>query len=70
MLEAAAARFDVFITVDRVISGQPPGFLPALAVITLVAPSNRLGDLIVLIPKIHEALEEIRPGQVIRVAHE
>jgi hypothetical protein len=71
VLEAAAAHFDAFITVDRVISGRPLSSLPpVLAVIALVAPSNRLSDLIVLIPKIHEALEIIQPGQVIRVAQE
>ena len=70
VLEAAAARFDAFITVDRVISGKPAESIPpALAVIALVAPSNRLGDLVALIPKIHEALEMIRPGQVTRVSH-
>ena len=70
ILEAAAAHFDAFITVDRAISGRSSGPLPAIAVIALVAPSNLLSDLLALIPKIREVLETIRPGQVIRVIHE
>ena len=69
VLETAATHFDAFITVDRVVSGQPASTPPALAVIVLVAQSNRLSDLMGLIPKIRDALETIQPGQVIRITN-
>jgi uncharacterized protein DUF5615 len=66
--EAAKAHFDAFITVDRA-APIPTSRVPSsLAIIALAAPSNRLSDLIVLVPKMQEALETIRPGQVVRIA--
>ncbi len=64
ILDTAAAHFDVFITVDRTMQGQRPG---RLAVIVLIAPSNRLSDLLPLAPKIRHELEAIQPGQIVRL---
>ncbi len=67
ILEQAATRVDVFITVDRLMAGQP--WLPPhpLRVIVLVAPSNRLSDLLPLAPGIRAALATIQPGQIVRI---
>jgi hypothetical protein len=46
ILEQAATRVDVFITVDRLMAGQSWSPLDPLRVIILVAPSNRLSDLL------------------------
>jgi Domain of unknown function (DUF5615) len=50
LLTLAQSAFDIFITVDRNLSFQQhlPKF--SIAVLLLVAPSNRLADLIALVP--------------------
>jgi len=62
LLNLAASRFDVFVTVDRNLSFQQN--LPALsiAVVVLEAKSNRLADLRPLTPKLMAAIEFARPG--------
>jgi hypothetical protein len=67
ILEEAATRVDVFITVDRLMAGQSWSPLHPLRVIILVAPSNRLSDLLPLIPAIRTALEAIQPGEIVRL---
>jgi predicted nuclease of predicted toxin-antitoxin system len=56
LLALAETDFDVFITVDRNLSFQQnlPKF--NIAVLVLHAPSNRLADLRLLIPKIFSIL--------------
>jgi len=58
LLAAAARQFDVFITVDRNLAFQQ--HLPAftIAVLVLQARTNRLADLLELVPSIEQALRE------------
>jgi predicted nuclease of predicted toxin-antitoxin system len=67
LLQAAAGRFDVLLTVDRNISFQQNLQGLHIAVIAMTAMSNRLGDLRPIMPQVRRALSAIRPGQVIRV---
>jgi hypothetical protein len=63
LLALAEAEFDVFITVDRNLSFQQnlPKF--NIAILVLHAPSNRLADLKLLIPKILSVLPTLTKGQ-------
>lgn len=64
LLRAAQGRFDAFVTVDRNLSFQQN--LPALdvAVVILVAATNRLADLRPLVPKLLEKLVSLPSGVV------
>lgn len=67
LLARAQSEFDVFVTVDRSLSFQQelPKF--TLAVVLIASPSNRLGDLVRLIPDICLALPDAPGGAVTRV---
>jgi hypothetical protein len=67
-LNLAQSEFDVFVTVDRNLSFQQhlPKF--SIAVLLLVAPSNRLTDLIPLVPSIIASLPSAIKGIVSKIS--
>jgi hypothetical protein len=67
LLQIANSKFDVLITVDQNIPFQQ--HLPnlAIAIVILVARSNRYSELRTLVAKVEEALRSIKPGDVVRV---
>lgn len=67
LLTLAAAEFDVFLTVDRNLSFQQPLEKFDIAVLVLSAPSNRLYDLQLLVPKIMEVLPDAKAGKVLQI---
>ena len=64
LLALAAPEFDAFVTVDRNLSFQQQ--LPKfdIAVILLTSKSNRVDDLVALVPKLLESLPTARKGGV------
>jgi hypothetical protein len=68
LLAATSGRFDALVTTDRGlpkqqrISGRP------FFVIVLRAKTNRLDDLLPLVPKLKKALETGAPGEVYELA--
>lgn len=62
LLRLAEIEFDVFITVDRNLPFQQNLAVLDLAVLVLQAPSNRLADMSVLIPKILAILDTAPKG--------
>jgi hypothetical protein len=64
LLALAAAEFDVFVTVDRNLPFQQ--HLPKfdIAVILLRAKTNRLGDLVLLVPDLVSAIPGAKKGVV------
>ncbi len=64
LLALAAQSFDLFVTVDRNLSFQQ--HLPAfsIAVVVLRARTNRLSDLLPLVPELLAALAHTRRGEV------
>jgi hypothetical protein len=64
LLALAAAEFDVFLTVDRNLSYQQDVSAFDVAVVVLVASSNRIDDLRPLVPQILEALTSAELGRV------
>jgi hypothetical protein len=67
LLALAAAKFDVFLTSDRNLSHQLNVAKFDIAVLVLVAGSNRLDDLRPLVPRFLEALVSVKAGTVASV---
>jgi hypothetical protein len=67
LLAAAASDFDCVLTVDQNIKYQQDLSKLPVAVIVLVARSNRLTDLIPLVPAVEKALAALTPKSVVEV---
>jgi hypothetical protein len=68
LLRAMAGQgFDVLITVDQNLRHQQNLRAVGVAVVVLVAPSNRLADLMPLTPSVQSALGAINPGDVVEI---
>jgi hypothetical protein len=67
LLGLAEQEFDVFLTVDRNLAFQQ--VLPRfdIEVVVLEAATNRLVDLLPLIPKFLSSLSEAKLGEVLRI---
>lgn len=67
LLRVAAGHVDAFVTIDKnVVHQQSMEGLPFVVVI-LIARTNRLSDLLPLVPGILAALDSSASGQLIRV---
>jgi hypothetical protein len=65
--EFTAAAFDVFLTVDQNLQYQQNLRAAGVAIVVLIAPSNKLSDLAPLMPKVVAVLATIQPGELIEV---
>jgi hypothetical protein len=63
----AGQSLEVLLTVDQSIRHQQNLKTAGVAVVLLVAVSNRLADLVPLIPAAITALQSIKPGDVVEV---
>lgn len=68
LLKAAAGRFDVLVTVDQNLQYQQNLENFAIAIIVLKAPRSTYPMLKPLIPKTIDAVEKIRPGEIVIVS--
>ena len=67
LLRTASQEFQVLLTGDQNLEFQQnPDVLP-ISVIILVAVNNRIETLRPLVPRVLEILQNIRPGQFVRV---
>ncbi len=67
LLQLAAAHFDALLTADQNLEHQQNlGALP-VAVIILVAPTNRMESLRLLIPALLQTLQTLSPRQLVLV---
>jgi hypothetical protein len=67
LLQLAAADFDALLTADQNLEHeQNLGALP-VAVIILVAPTNRMESLRLLIPALLQTLQTLSPRQLVHV---
>jgi hypothetical protein len=64
LLALASQEFDAFVTVDRNLSFQQNLATLTIAVIVLQAPTNRLADLQLLVPRLLSAIASATPGPV------
>ena len=67
LLVLADAEFDLFLTVDQNLKYQQNLTTFRIAIILLVARSNRLKTLQPLMPEVREALDKITAGEFIRI---
>jgi len=63
----AGSGFEVLLTVDQNLRHQQNLAAAGVAVVVLVAPTNRLADLLPLVPAVEMALTGIRPGDAVEV---
>lgn len=63
----AGQTFEVLLTVDQSIRHQQNLQAAGVAVIVLVAPSNRLADLVPLMPSVQAALGSIKAGDAVEI---
>lgn len=68
LLRVAAGQFDVLLTVDRNIAFQQNLQGLNIAVVAMVAKSNRLDDLRPVMVEVRKVLPGVRAGQLIRVS--
>ncbi len=63
----AGPGFEVLLTVDQNFRHQQNLSASGVAVVVMVAPSNRLADLVPLIPGVEAALSSIQAGDAVEV---
>ena len=68
MLRLAAAEFDAFITMDRGIEYEQNWTAIDLAIVLVIARTNRYADVKPPIPAIESALAKVAPGRLVRVS--
>jgi hypothetical protein len=68
LLQAAAGRFDVLLTVDRSIAFQQNLRGLSIGILAMVVPSNRLVDIRPLMAQVRKSLPRVRPGQLLRLS--
>jgi predicted nuclease of predicted toxin-antitoxin system len=68
LLRLASQEFDVFVTADQNLEHQQNVAALPLAVVVLVAPSNRLEAYLPLAEKLRQAVTTAMPGTVTRVS--
>jgi hypothetical protein len=66
-LAVAAGGFDVFLTIDKKLKHQQNLATLPIAVIVIMAKSNRLADLLPFVPAVEEELNRIRPCTLVEV---
>jgi hypothetical protein len=64
LLKRAGSAFDAFVTMDRHLQNQQNLASLPFGVLLIRAPSNRLRDLVPLLPSILAALPKLRPGEL------
>ena len=64
LIALAAPQFDIFITVDRNLSFQQNVRDMRIAIFVLRARTNRLADLMPLMPKLLASIQTTKPGVV------
>ena len=64
LLAMAEKQFDVFLTVDRNLSFQQPLPQFKIAVVVMRARTNRLRDLLPIVPRLLGALTHVKRGEV------
>jgi len=65
LLATAAGRFDVLLTVDRNLQYQQNLAALPIAVVIIAARTTRLSDLLLLVPALEKALDNLGPNSLI-----
>lgn len=70
LLRLMTGEFDVFVTVDQNMQYQHSLGKIEIAFVVLVADSNKIESLAPLMPKVLAALQNLKPGNVIKVSQD
>ena len=68
LLALAEPEFDAFVTLDRGIEYQQDLTGLSVRIVIVRAYSNKLADLLPLVPSIQTAIERLAPGALVHVA--
>ena len=60
-------RFTIFLTADQNLRYQQNLQQAGVAVVVLIAPTNRISNLVPLMPDVRSVLSTIAPGEVIEI---
>ncbi len=63
----AAQSFEVFVTVDQNMAFQQKLQGLSFAIVVVIAPTNRMADLVPLMPAVNTALGTVKPGDIIEI---
>jgi hypothetical protein len=66
LVRLAAQEYDALLTIDQHLASEQP-VPPTLAIVTLVAPTNRMEALRPLVPAILHALTVLKRGERVRI---
>src|SRR5215207_1668227 len=69
LLLMASREFDVLITVDQNIPFQQNLSELSIAIVIMIARSNRYSDLRSLVPQVLSAIASIRAGEIVRISY-
>ena len=69
LLDAMAGRFDILVTTDRKLQYQQNLKDRPFAVLVLRASTNRLPDLLGLVPDLLNAVDNAKPGEVLEIGN-
>ena len=68
LLSRTSGSYDVLVTGDQSIEFQQNLEAMTFGLVVVAAPNNRVETFIALAPRIAQAIENVQPGQIIRVA--
>jgi len=68
LLDAMGNRFDALVTVDKGLAKQQNINARPFGLVVLRAKTNRLADLLPLVPQLRRTLETLRPGEIHELA--
>lgn len=68
LLRVADLEFDAFVTLDRGVEHQQNRSRLTLRIVVIRARSNKLEDVVPLVPSVQAALARIGPGELAHVA--
>lgn len=63
----AQNNFDVLLTTDRNLRYQQNLAIHKITIVVMLAVSNRLNDLVPLVPEVEKALENLQAGVVVEI---
>jgi len=67
LLAASSGDIDVFLTIDKKLKHQQNLATLPVAVMVIMAPSNRLADLLPFVPEIEMELKRLKPKTLIEI---
>jgi hypothetical protein len=67
LLRRMSGQFDALVTMDRSIEFQQRIATLRFGIVLVRARSNRMQDLMALVPSIRSALDTLKPGRICRV---